>query len=209
MPRVERSGQQPAQSGPEVSRDRIDDIYIQRHEGAGGDGTDGRDQPKRQFSAGSITHPLGDEAGQAPGHNGEREDIEGRAGASHDGDIRSENGRKHRQHDWNAAEENQIDQSLFRTNSIPLLRLRRTVIVRAKAWSNHRGLRNPNRGLSRCGLEYAADGRDDERRGHHQHRPQPEHQAARLPPAAIFFLSVSQTLRTSAVISEQSSICRK
>jgi hypothetical protein len=61
----------------------------------------------------------------------------------------------------------------------------------------------------RAPLEYPADGRDDERRGHHQDRPQPEHQAARLLPAAIFFLSISQTLRTSDVIREQSSICRK
>ena len=62
---------------------------------------------------------------------------------------------------------------------------------------------------ARFALEYPADGGDDERRGHHQDRPEPEHQAARLLPAAIFFVSVSQTLRTSAVISEQSSICRK
>src|SRR5438094_783933 len=40
-------------------------------------------------------------------------------------------------------------------------------------------------------------------------RLQPDHQAARLLPAAIFFFSISQTVRTSDVISEQSSICRK
>ena len=162
----------------------------------------------------TITHPLGDEAGQAPGHNSEREDIEGRAGASMMAtygprtaeSIASTNGTPQKKARSIKA---CFDRRRCATNSIPLLRLRRTVIVRAKAWSNHRGLRDPDRGLSQCGSEYPANGRDDERRGHHQHRPQPEHQAARLPPAAIFFLSVSQTLRTSAVISEQSSICRK
>ncbi len=50
--------------------------------------------------------------------------------------------------------------------------------------------------------------RDGGPRGHQRERPEPESQAAILF-AAIFFLRASQTVRTSDVISEQSSICRK
>ena len=61
-----------------------------------------------------AAHQLRDEAGQPPRDNGEREDINGRAGGAHDGRIWSEGGRKHRQHDRNAAEESKVDQGLFR-----------------------------------------------------------------------------------------------
>src|SRR5919198_5933815 len=88
------------------------------------------------------------------------------------------------------------------TNSMPIVPFASNapVIVREMERSNV-----PHQSRS----EYAADGRDDKRRGHQQNRPQPEHQAARPPPAAIFFFRVSQTLRTSDVINEPSSICRK
>src|SRR2546430_9621811 len=81
--------------------------------------------------------------GQAPEHDGEREAVDGRAGASHDGRVRSENGRKRRKHDRNAAEEGEIDQSLFRQpqmrdqfHPVAPLASDASVVVRAKEWGN-------------------------------------------------------------------------
>ena len=76
---------------------------------------------------------------------------------------------------------------------------------------------NPNRNAAAgsdrasdvCDAPISAYDRDDERHGKQSYRRQPERQTSGLVLAAIFFLSASQTLRTSAVISEQSSICWK
>ena len=54
------------------------------------------------------------ETGQPPGHEGERDHVDGRSCAAHDRHIGAENGRQYGEHDRDTAEKGEIDPGLFR-----------------------------------------------------------------------------------------------